>query len=71
MIHEFNKPIPRVTPLVDGYILYVKSNGFLENDEFCIIMCDGGDLKHFTTDQIKIYHNKTYSINKQKNNGTI
>jgi len=64
MIYEFNKVIPCTTPLGDGYIMYVKSNGFLQNDEFCVIMCEGGNLKHFTSEQINVWHNKTYSINK-------
>lgn len=64
MIHEFNKPIPCVCPLGDGYVLYVKPNGLLENDEFAVILCNGGGIFHFLSTDIKIYHNQTYGINK-------
>lgn len=66
MIHEFNSPIPCVCPLGDGYVLYVKSNGMLENDEFCVILCEGGDIRHFISVDIKIFHNSTYGINKKQ-----
>ena len=66
VIFEPRNPIPCITPLGDAYILYVKSNGFLENDEVACVLCDGGNVKHFTTDQIKIWHNETYSIKKDK-----
>ena len=64
MIYEPNHPTPCVTPLGDGYVWYIKSNGFLENDEITVILCNSGEVKHFTTDQIKIWHNETYKIKK-------
>ena len=67
MIHEFKNPIPCVTPLGDGYCWYVKENGFLENDEITVILCESGEVKHFTTSQIKIWHNATYGIKKSTN----
>lgn len=66
MIFEPKNPIPCVTPLGDAYVWYVKTNGFLENDEVTCILLDGGAVRHFTTDQIKIYNNLTYEIKKQK-----
>lgn len=57
-------PIPVTTPLGDGYILYVKENGMLENDEVAVVINDGGGIKHFNTGQIKVWHNATYGINK-------
>lgn len=65
-IHEFKKPIACVTPLGDAYILYVTSNGFLENDEFTCVLMDGGQVKHFSSDMIRIWHNETYGIKKRK-----
>ena len=65
MIHEFKNPVPCTTPLGDGLVWYVKPNGYLENDELTVIMCDGGDIKHFTTSQVKIWHNETYEIKKK------
>lgn len=65
MIHEFKNPIPCTTPLGDAYVWYVKSNGMLENDEFTCILMDGGAVKHFTSEQINIWHNETYQIFKK------
>lgn len=66
MIHEFKNPIPCVTPLGDGYVWYVRSNGFLENDEFTVILTDDGSVRHFNSEQIKIWRNETYGISKTK-----
>jgi hypothetical protein len=57
-----NKPIPVVTPLGDGYILYITPSGFLENDEITVVLCDGGRIKHFSSDQVRIWKNSTYGI---------
>jgi len=59
-------PIPVVTPLGAGYVIYVKSNGMLENDEWAIALEEGGDVRHFLSDQIQIFHNKTYNIQKDE-----
>jgi len=66
VIHEFQNPIPCTTTLGDALVWYVTSNGYLENDELTCIMMDGGDIKHFTTAQVKIWHNETYKIKKRK-----
>ena len=66
MIYEPRNPTPCVTPLGDGYVWYIKSNGFMENDEVTVILSDGGEVKHFLTSQIKIWHNSTYGIDKNK-----
>ena len=58
------KPISVVTPLGDGYILYITPNGFLENDEITVALCNGGEIKHFSSDQVKVWKNSTYGINK-------
>ena len=62
-IHSFEQPIPVITTLGNGYILYVKSSGIFENDEFCIVLKETGELRHFITTQIKIEPNYTYGIN--------
>lgn len=64
MIYECNKPIPCTTPLGNGWIWYIKENGMFENDELTIVLFDGGLIKHFTTEQVKIWHNETYDITK-------
>ena len=57
-------PIPITTPLGDGYILYVKENGMFENDELAVVLDESGGIKHFTTGQVKVWHNETYGIKK-------
>jgi hypothetical protein len=66
MIHELNNPIACTTPLGDAYIWYIKPNGYLENDEITCILMNGGQVRHFTTDQIRIWNNQTYKINKDE-----
>lgn len=56
-------PIPVVTEMGDGYVLYVKENGMLENDEFAVVLSATGIVRHFTSTQIKIWRNGTYNIN--------
>jgi len=62
MIYEFQNPVPVITPLGSGYVLYVKENGMWENDVFTIVLEEGGIVKHFTSDQIKVWHNATFNI---------
>lgn len=64
---EFKNPIPVVTPLGDGYAIYVSNSGSFENDIWTIVLCDGGDVRHFRTDQIKIHINGTLGIIKKPN----
>mgnify|MGYP007027865395 CR=1 FL=1 len=51
----------------DGYAIYVESGGMYENDIWCVALLDGGDVRHYLSNQIKIYHNETYSIKKKNN----
>jgi len=67
MLLYFDQPIPCTTPLGDGYLLYVSSNGIFENDEFTVTMTEDGSVKHFTSEQIKIWRNETYGIKKKTN----
>ncbi len=64
MIFEPRNPTPCTTPLGDGYVWYIKTNGMLENDEITVILNDGGKIKHFTSDQVSIWRNETYGIKK-------
>jgi hypothetical protein len=64
MIHEFKNPIPVVTPLGDGYAIYTQSGGTFENDIWTVVICDGGSIKHFTTEQVMVYANATFDISK-------
>jgi hypothetical protein len=67
MILEFQKPIPVVTPLGDGYVIYVTNCGMWENDVWTVALEKSGQIKHFTTDQLKIYQNLTFDIKKVDN----
>lgn len=62
----FPAPVPVVTPLGDGYAIYVKANGMFENDEITVALCEGGQWRHFSSADIKSHHNQTYGIKKQK-----
>ena len=59
---------PRPIPVLikhnncDGYVLYIKDSGMFENDEFCIVSCESGEIKHYTSNQILIYKNATFNI---------
>ena len=62
MIYEFNNPMPVVTPLGDGYAIYMRDGGSFENDVWTIVLEEGGKILHFRTDQIKIFKNATFDI---------
>lgn len=68
MIHELTKPIPVITPLGNGWVWYIKDNGMFENDELTVVLFDGGTIKHFTTEQVRLWHNETYDIKKNEFN---
>lgn len=69
MIHEFRNPIPVVVEGdKNGYALYVRDGGAFENDIWCVVLCDGGDVRHYMSNQIKMYVNATLRITKQKDN---
>lgn len=48
----------------DGYVLYVESSKMLENDVWTIVHCDGGIIRHYTTDQVRVHQNLTFGIRK-------
>jgi hypothetical protein len=62
---EFSNPLPVVVEDgKDGYALYVTNGGSFENDIWCVVLCDGGHVRHYLSDQIKVYANATLSIKK-------
>lgn len=66
MMLEFQKPIPVVVEgNKDGYAIYVCNNGMFENDVWCVVLCEGGGVRHYQTDQIKIWANATFGITKK------
>jgi len=64
MIHEFKNPIPVVTVHGEGYSIYVRDGSTFENDIWCVALCNGGVVRHYRTDQIKIHCNMTFNISK-------
>ena len=60
---EFQKPIPVVTEKgEDGYAICVESGGQFENDIWCVVLCEGGFIRHYNSSQLKIYQNRTFDI---------
>lgn len=65
MMLEFQKPIPVVVEgNKEGYAIYVTNGGTFENDIWCVVLCDGGIVRHYNSSQIKIYQNETFYIKK-------
>lgn len=59
-------PIPVVTPLGDAYLIYVTHNAMYENDEWTCAMLSDGQVRHFNSGQVKVWHNEAYGIKKEK-----
>jgi hypothetical protein len=64
MLHEFKNPVPVVTPIGDGYAIYVRDGGTWENDVWCVVLESGGKIKHFRSDQICMHFHSTFDIKK-------
>lgn len=66
MIHEFKNPLPVVVEdNKDAYAIYVRDGGTFENDIWCVVHCDGGTVRHYRSDQLKIFINATFDILKK------
>jgi hypothetical protein len=62
---EFNKPIPVITEDGrEGYAIYVESSGMFENDVWCVVLCEGGIIRHYNTSQLRVHYNATFEIKK-------
>jgi hypothetical protein len=62
---EFHNPIPVVVEDgKEGYAIYVRDSGTFENDIWCVVHCDSGIVRHYRSDQIRIYFNATFNITK-------
>ena len=60
---EFKQPIPVVVEgNKEGYAIYVVNSGMFENDIWCVALCEGGAVRHYRSDQIKIHYNGTFKI---------
>lgn len=65
MMLEFRNPFPVVTPLGEGYALYVTAAGMWENDSWCVVL-DDGSMRHFTTNQLRYVGNGSYDIKRPR-----
>lgn len=62
---EFRNPIPVIVEGGgEGYAIYVTNGGQFENDIWCVALCDGGIVRHYRSDQIRIHYNATLGITK-------
>jgi hypothetical protein len=60
---EFKNPIPVIVENnIEGYAIYVRDSGTFENDIWCVVHCETGIIRHYRSDQIKIYKNSTFNI---------
>lgn len=62
---QFTTPIPVVLahdPTQAGYAIYVTNGGTWENDVWCVVLCDGGHIRHYRSDQLKVYNNATFEV---------
>lgn len=55
-------PIPVIVENKKGYVLYIESSGMLENDIWTVVHCEGGVVRHYTTNQVLVYKNATFDI---------
>jgi hypothetical protein len=64
---EFQNPIPVIVEGdKEGYAIYVTNGGQFENDIWCVALCNGGHVRHYFSNQIKIYKNETLGITKDE-----
>jgi hypothetical protein len=57
--------MPVITPIGEGYAIYVRDGGTFENDIWAIVLIEGGSVKHFRSDQIQMYKNATFDISEK------
>jgi hypothetical protein len=67
MMLEFKNPIPVIVEdCKEGYAIYVVNSGILENDVWCVVLCEDGMVRHYRSDQIRIHYNSTFDIKPKK-----
>jgi hypothetical protein len=60
---EFQNPIPVIVEGdKEGYAIYVTNGSTFENDIWCVALCDGGVVRHYRSDQIRIHKNETLGL---------
>lgn len=48
-----------------GYAIYVRDGGTWENDVWAVALEEGGQVRHFRSDQIRVHANATFDISKE------
>ena len=61
MMLEFHNPLPVVTPLGEGYALYVRDGGAFENDVWCVVL-DDSRILHFRSNDLRYVGNATLGM---------
>lgn len=66
----FDIPIPVVVDengvKKEGYALYAESGGMLENDCWTVVLLEGGIVRHYLTNNVRVVYNGTVKIVKEK-----
>lgn len=62
MFLEFKNPIPVLTDIGHGWIMYVRDGGTWSNDIFAVVIEKDGVIRHMRTDQFKVLQNNTFDI---------
>jgi hypothetical protein len=62
MIHEFTRTLPIETPQGYGWAVYVAVQCGFSNDLWCVALEDGGHLRHYRSDQLRVLRNGTLDI---------
>lgn len=50
----------------EGWLLYVQSGEQFANDVFTVVHKEGGIVRHYSSDQVKVAANATFGIQKIK-----
>ena len=65
MMLEFKSPIPVIVEGdKEGYAIYVTNGGTFENDIWCVVLCNGGYIRHYRSDQVIMHFNATLGLTK-------
>ena len=62
MFLEFRNPIPVLTDIGHGWLMYVRDGGTWSNDVFAVVLEKDGIIRHMRTDQFKVLQNNTFDI---------
>lgn len=65
MFLEFRNPIPVIVEEnKEGYAIYVRDGEHWDNDVWCVVLKEGGIVRHYLSNQVVFCFNATYGISK-------